>query len=224
MSIKHWPEGERPREKLLALGAAHLSDAELLAILLRVGIQGMSAVDLARHLLSEFGSLHALMSADAAALCRHKGMGPAAFAQFATVREIGRRLLAAEMAATPLFDNPSAVADYLRLRLGAESVEVCLVLLLNQQHHLQHTLELTRGTVNESTVYVREVVTLALKHRAAALILAHNHPGGGSEPSAADIALTARLKAALDLVDVRLLDHFVVTAHTAVSMAERGLL
>ena len=163
MSIKHWPEGERPREKLLALGTAHLSDAELLAILLRVGIPGMSAVDLARHLLSEFGSLHALMGADAATLCRHKGMGPAAFAQFATVREIGRRLLAAEMAATPLFDNPRAVADYLRLRLGAETVEVCLVLLLNQQHHLQHTVELTRGTVNESTVYVREVVTLGLK-------------------------------------------------------------
>lgn len=224
MSIKQWPEGERPREKLLALGAAHLSDAELLAILLRVGITGMSAVDLARHLLSEFGSLQALMGADAATLCRHKGMGPAAFTQFAAVREIGRRLLAAEMAAAPVFDNPAAVADYLRLRLGHERVEVCLALLLNQQHHLQHTAELTRGTVNESTVYIREVVTLALQHRAAALILAHNHPGGGSEPSAADIALTARLQSALNLVDVRLLDHFVITARTAVSMAERGLL
>lgn len=224
MSIKQWPEGERPREKLLALGAAQLSDAELLAILLRVGTQGMSAVDLARHLLREFGSLHALMGADAAALCRHKGMGPTAYAQFATVREIGRRLLAAEMAAAPVFDQVHTVADYLRLRLGQEPVEVCLALLLNQQHRLQQTVELARGTVTESTVYIREVVTLALKHQAAALILAHNHPGGSTEPSPADIALTRRLHAALNLVDVRLLDHFVVTAHAAVSMAERGLL
>ena len=222
MSIKHWPEGERPREKLLAHGATALSDAELLAILLRTGIQGMSAVDLARYLLQQFGSLAQLMSADAATLCRHKGMGMASYTQFAVVREIGRRVLAADMAAAPLFDQPQAVADYLRLQLGQEKVEVCLALLLNQQNRLLHTVELSRGTVAENQVYVREVVTLALQHHATALILAHNHPGGLATPSAEDIALTRRLQQALALVDVRLLDHFIVTSQHAASMAQLG--
>lgn len=224
MSIKHWPEGERPREKLLARGAAALSDAELLAILLRTGIQGSSAVDLARHLLAEFGTLGQLMNADAATLCRHKGMGMASYTQFAVVREIGRRLLAENMAVAPLLDCPQTVADYLRLLLGQEKIEVCLVLLLNQQHHLLQTVELTRGTVAENTVYVREVVTLALRHHATALILAHNHPGGSREPSTADITLTHRLQQALNLVDIQLLDHLVVAHHNVLSMAECGYL
>ena len=224
MSIKHWPEGERPREKLSALGAAALSDAELLAILLRTGSKGMSAVDLARYLLNEFGSLGRLMNAPERELVRHKGMGQASFTQFAVVREIGRRVLAEELQEGALFDSPKAAADFLRLHLGHERVEVSLVLLLNRQNRLINCVELSRGTVAENTVYVREVVKLALDHYADSLIVAHNHPGGSAEPSPSDIEWTGRLKQALELVDVRLLDHFIVTARQAVSLAEQGLL
>ena len=224
MSIKPWPEGERPREKLSALGAAALSDAELLAILLRTGIKGMSAVDLARYLLNEFGSLGRLMNAPERELVRHKGMGQASFTQFAVVREIGRRVLAEELQEGALFDIPKAAADFLRLHLGHERVEVSLVLLLNRQNRLINCVELSRGTVAENTVYVREVVKLALDHYADSLIVAHNHPGGAAEPSPSDIEWTGRLKQALELVDVRLLDHFIVTARQAVSLAEQGLL
>lgn len=224
MSIKHWPEGERPREKLSALGAAALSDAELLAILLRTGIKGMSAVDLARYLLNEFGSLGRLMNAPERELVRHKGMGQASFTQFAVVREIGRRVLAEELQEGALFDSPKAAADFLRLHLGHERVEVSLVLLLNRQNRLINCVELSRGTVAENTVYVREVVKLALDHYADSLIVAHNHPGGAAEPSPSDIEWTGRLKKALELVDVRLLDHFIVTARQVVSLAEQGLL
>ena len=224
MSIKHWPEGERPREKLSALGAAALSDAELLAILLRTGIKGMSAVDLARYLLNEFGSLGRLMNAPERELVRHKGMGQASFTQFAVVREIGRRVLAEELQEGALFDSPKAAADFLRLHLGHARVEVSLVLLLNRQNRLINCVELSRGTVAENTVYVREVVKLALDHYADSLIVAHNHPGGAAEPSPSDVEWTGRLKQALELVDVRLLDHFIVTARQAVSLAEQGLL
>ncbi|OSI13027.1 RadC family protein [Neisseria canis] len=224
MSIKHWPEGERPREKLLERGAAALSDAELLAILLRVGTRGMSAVDLARDLLREFGSLGRLLSAPVQELSKHKGMGPASYTQFAVVREVGRRVLGEELQQAPVFGSPQAVADYLRLQLGQEQVEVTLALLLNRQNQLISPVELARGTVAENTVYVREVVKLALENHASSIIIAHNHPGGSAEPSDEDIAFTRRLKAALDLVDVALLDHFVVTATQAVSFAERGLL
>lgn len=224
MSIKHWPEGERPREKLSALGAAALSDAELLAILLRTGIKGMSAVDLARYLLNEFGSLGRLMNAPERELVRHKGMGQASFTQFAVVREIGRRVLAEELQEGALFDSPKTAADFLRLHLGHERVEVSLVLLLNRQNRLINCVELSRGTVAENTVYVREVMKLALDHYADSLIVAHNHPGGAAEPSPSDIEWTGRLKQALELVDVRLLDHFIVTAKQAVSLAEQGLL
>ena len=224
MSIKHWPEGERPREKLSALGAAALSDAELLAILLRTGIKGMSAVDLARYLLNEFGSLGRLMNTPERELVRHKGMGQASFTQFAVVREIGRRVLAEELQEGALFDSPKAAADFLRQHLGHERVEVSLVLLLNRQNRLINCVELSRGTVAENTVYVREVVKLALDHYADSLIVAHNHPGGAAEPSPSDVEWTGRLKQALELVDVRLLDHFIVTARQAVSLAEQGLL
>ena len=194
MSIKHWPEGERPREKLSALGAAALSDAELLAILLRTGIKGMSAVDLARYLLNEFGSLGRLMNAPERELVQHKGMGQASFTQFAVVREIGRRVLAEELQEGALFDSPKAGADFLRLHLGHERVEVSLVLLLNRQNRLINCVELSRGTVAENTVYVREVVKLALDHYADSLIVAHNHPGGAAEPSPSDTEWTGRLK------------------------------
>ncbi|MDO4879379.1 MAG: DNA repair protein RadC [Neisseria sp.] len=224
MSIKHWPQGERPREKLSALGAAALSDAELLAVLLRTGTRGMSAVDLARYLLNEFGSLGRLMSAPERELVRHKGMGRAGFTQFAVVREIGRRVLAEELREGALFDNPQSAADFLRLQLGHERVEVSLVLLLNRQNRLIDCVELSRGTVAENTAYVREIVKLALDRYADSLIVAHNHPGGAAQPSPADLEWTARLKQALALVDIRLLDHFIITAHQAVSLAERGLM
>ncbi|SAY50980.1 RadC family protein [Neisseria weaveri] len=224
MSIKQWPEGERPREKLLERGAAALSDAELLAVLLRVGTRGMSAVDLARYLLNEFGSLGNLLSAEAKVLSRYKGMGLAGYTQFAVVREIGRRVLSEELRQQPVFTSPENVLDFLRLQLGLEKVEVSMVLFLNQQNQLIAERELSRGTVSENMVYVREVVKLALDQHAASIILAHNHPGGSPEPSPEDVAFTKRLRQALELVDVRLLDHFIVTAQRAVSFAERGLL
>lgn len=224
MSIKQWPEGERPREKLMARGAAALSDAELLAILLRVGTRGMSAVDLARHLLQQFGSLGGLMSADARALATHKGMGVASFTQFAVVKEIGRRILSEELQQHMTLSNPQAAGDYLRLKLGHEKVEVSVALLLNRQNRLIAVRELSRGTVAENTVYIRETVKLALEEYADGLIIAHNHPGGHARPSEADIQFTKRLAQALDLVDVSLLDHFVVTAREAYSMRQAGLM
>ena len=206
MSIKQWPEGERPREKLLARGAGALSDAELLAILLRVGTRGMSAVDLARYLLNEFGSLGKLMSADAKTLSTYKGMGLASFTQFAVVKEIGRRILGEDLQENITLSSPKAVADYLRLHLGHEKIEVSTALLLNRQNRL----------------IIREIVKLALDEYADSLIIAHNHPGGSATPSQSDIAFTGRLKQALALVDVSLLDHFIVTAKEVCSMREQG--
>ena len=222
MSIKHWPEGERPREKLLERGAGALSDAELLAILLRVGTRGMSAVDLARYLLNEFGSLGKLMNADIKSLSSYKGMGAASFTQFAVVREIGRRILSEELRENIIFSNPQTVADYLRLNLGHERVEVSYALLLNRQNQLIAMRELSRGTVAENTVYIREIVKLALDEYADSLIIAHNHPGGSARPSETDIGFTKRLAQALDLVDVSLLDHFIVTAKEVCSLRETG--
>ncbi|MDO4998458.1 MAG: DNA repair protein RadC [Neisseria sp.] len=224
MSIKDWPEGERPREKLLERGAAALSDAELLAILLRVGTKGMSAVDLARYLLNELGSLGKLMNAPERELCHYKGMGAASFTQFAVVKEIGRRVLLEEMQTATVFNSPSAVADFLRFQLGHERVEVSLLLLLNQQNQLIKQVELSRGTLAENTIYIREIVKLVLDNHASAVILAHNHPAGSPEPSHEDITITRRLAQALDLVDARLLDHFIVTPQQCTSFAERGLL
>lgn len=222
MSIKHWPEGERPREKLLARGPAALNDAELLAILLRVGTKGMSAVDLARYLLNELGSLGKLMHADLKTLSAYKGMGVASFTQFAVVREIGRRILSEDLQQNISLNHPTAVADYLRLNLGHEKIEVSIALLLNRQHQLIAIRELSRGTVAENTVYIREMVKLALEEYADSLIIAHNHPGGSAKPSEADIHFTRRLAQALALVDVTLLDHFIVTTQSICSLREAG--
>lgn len=224
MSIKDWQAGERPREKLLQRGAAALSDAELLAVLLRSGTAGISAVDMARALLSRFGGLGGVMHAPFAALSQQKGMGLAAWAQFAVVMEIGRRVLGEELRQADAFASPQAAGDYLRLRLGRETVEVCTALFLNSQNQMLACEELSRGTVAENTVYVREVAARALAHHAAAVIIAHNHPSGCTEPSAADHAFTARLQAALQLLDIVLLDHFIITAQAAVSFAARGWL
>ena len=225
MAITDWPQDERPREKLLGRGPAALSDAELLALFLRVGIRGKSAVDLARDLLERFGSLTCLCAAPADDFAAVPGMGLAKYAQLQAVMELARRALNEEMAARDVFDSPSAVRDWLRLRIGSLPHEVFCVLLLDARNRLIEAVELFRGTLTQTSVYPREVVKLALSRNAAAVILAHNHPSGASEPSGADELLTRNLKQALDLVDVRVLDHFIVTAHARpLSFAERGLL
>ena len=220
--IKDWPAGERPREKLLARGAHGLSDAELLAIFLRTGIAGRSAVDLARDLLAEFGSLRALLKADKAAFCRAKGLGEAKFAQLQAVLELARRHLAEALPERSALNDPALVRDYLISRLREQPQEVFLGLFLDKQMKLIAAEELARGSLGEAQVYPREVVKAALRLGAAAVIFAHNHPSGHAEPSLADKALTERLKTALGSVDVRLIDHFVVAEGEPVSLAARG--
>ena len=225
MAINHWPAQERPRERLLAHGAGKLSDAELLAIFLRVGVRGKSAVDLARDLLKHFGSLNRLFAAQAREFVPINGMGDAKYAQLQAVIEMARRALREEMAMGDALASPRAVRDYLQLAIGALPYEVFMVLLLDAQNRLIASEELFRGTLTQTSVYPREVVKLALKHNAAGAIFAHNHPSGVAEPSRADEALTASLRQALGLVEVKVLDHFIVAGNTApLSFAERGLL
>jgi len=226
MAITDWPEGERPRERLLAHGAEALSDAELLAIYLRVGVRGKSAVDLARELLLRFkGSLSALVEASLEELASVSGIGMAKAAQLKASFELARRALAREMSTRDSFSSPGKVRDWLRLKLAARQNEVFMALWLDAQNRLIRADELFAGTLTQTSVYPREVVKAALANNAAAVILAHNHPSGVAEPSAADEMLTRNLKAALALVDVKVLDHFIV-AGTGVplSFAERGLL
>ncbi len=225
MAITDWPEDERPRERLLAQGAAALSDAELLAIFLRVGIKGKSAVDLARDLIRRFGSLNRLFVASQDEFSAIPGMGPAKFAQLQAVLEMSRRALAEEMKQGNAFASPGAVRDFLRLHLSGLAHEVFFALWLDAQNRLIASEELFRGTLTQTSVYPREVVKKALWHNAAAVVLAHNHPSGVSEPSSADELLTRELKRALALVDVRVLDHFIVAGQSSpLSFAERGLL
>lgn len=225
MAITDWPEDERPREKLLARGAAALSDAELLAIFLRVGVKGKSAVDLARELLQRFDSLNALVAASAAEFAAVPGMGSAKYVQFQAVAELSRRLLHEEMTDRDILSSPRQVRDFLRLKLAALPYEVFMVLLLDAQNRLITATELFRGTLTQTSVYPREIVKLALAHNAAAAVFAHNHPSGVAQPSRADEALTKTLKQALGLVDVQLLDHFIVAGmQEPLSFAERGLL
>ena len=225
MAIKHWPESERPRERLLKHGAATLSDAELLAIFLRVGVKGASAVDLARSLMSRFGSLNRLFAASAPEFSDIPGMGNAKYAQLQAVLELARRALREELTSGDALTSPRIVRDYLRLTLSSLPHEVFMVLLLDAQNRLIAAVELFRGTLTQTSVHPREVVKLALSHNAAGAILAHNHPSGVAEPSRADEALTQALKQALALVDVKLLDHFIVAGSTGpLSFVERGLL
>jgi DNA repair protein RadC len=224
VSIVDWPAGERPREKLLARGAAALSDAELLAIFLRTGMKGRSAVDLARELLNRYGSLTRLFAAGLEDFCTTKGMGPAKFVQLQAVLEMSRRALQEELQRGAVFDSPHVVRDYLQLLLAGRQQEVFLVLFLDTQHRVIAYEELFHGSLSQTSVYPREVVKRALAHNAAAVILAHNHPSGVAEPSGADQLLTCALKQALALVDVAVLDHFVVAAGQTLSFAERGLL
>lgn len=221
-SIKDWPEDERPRERLLARGAAGLSDAELLAIFLRTGIAGRSAVDLARDLLQEFGGLRALLRADQAEFCRAKGLGQAKYAQLQAVLELARRHLAEELGARDLLAEPSAVQRYLVARLREERQEVFIGLFLDSQLKLIATEELARGTINAAQVFPREVVKAALRLGATAVVFAHNHPSGHAEPSLQDRLITERLKAALSTIEVRVIDHFVIGEGEPVSLAARG--
>lgn len=222
MVISQWPEEERPREKLLSKGAEALSDAELLAIFLRTGLPGVTAIDLARQLLSQFGGLGPLLSADCQTFCVGKGLGKAKYAQLQAVLELTRRYLYEQLAENPVFTCATQVRDYLSVKMCDYRREVFAVLLLDNQHRLLGSHELFSGTIDGASVYPREVVRLALEKQAAAVILAHNHPSGIAEPSRADIAITKRLREALQLVDIRLLDHFVIGRGEVVSLAERG--
>ncbi|TDQ37024.1 RadC family protein [Thiopseudomonas denitrificans] len=222
MSIRLWPEHERPREKLLRSGAMVLSDAELLAIFLRTGVQGCSAVELARRLLGEFGGLRQLLEADQDEFTSHLGLGPAKFAQLQAVLEMGRRHLEATIKRESALESPQAVRDFLKARLRHEPHEVFACLFLDTRHRVLAFEPLFYGTIDGASVYPRQVVKRALAHNAAALILSHNHPSGVAEPSQADRMLTERLKEALALVDVRILDHFIVGDGEPLSMVEYG--
>jgi DNA repair protein RadC len=224
MAIPDWPESERPREKLLKNGAANLSDAELLAIFLRTGMAGKSAVDLARELLTRFNGLTGLFSADQPAFCSVPGMGPAKYAQLQAVLEMARRALEEKMKSGDAMSSPQSVRDYLRLTLQGKKHEIFVGIFLDAQNRTIAAEELFKGTLTQTSVYPREVVKRALHHNAAAIIFAHNHPSGLPEPSRADEMLTQSLKQALALVDVNVLDHFIVGGGTATSFAERGLI
>ena len=224
MLLKDLPEDARPREKLLARGPGALSDAELLALLLRTGLPGKNALQMGQELLDRFGGVAGLLHTGADNLKSIKGLGPAKRAEIVAVLELARRALTAQLKQQTLFDSPEAVRDYLQLQLGSRPYEIFAVLFLDSQHRLIVLEELFRGTLTQTSVYPREVVVRALALNAASVVLAHNHPSGTAQPSRADEALTQTLKAALGLVDVRVLDHFVVTSTEAVSMAERGLL
>jgi DNA repair protein RadC len=223
MLLKDLPQEARPREKLLSRGAAALSDAELLALLLRSGIPGKNVLQLAQELVDRFGGVAGLLHTPAEALKTVKGLGPAKRAELVAVLELARRALAQQLTQKPFFNTPQAVRDYLQLQLGGLHHEVFAVLFLDSQHRLIALEEMFRGTLTQTSVYPREVVKQALTLNASSVVLAHNHPSGTAQPSRADEALTHTLKAALALVDVRVLDHFVVTASQAVSMAELGL-
>jgi DNA repair protein RadC len=223
MAIADWPESERPRERLLAQGAGALSDAELVAVLLRTGVRGKSAVDLGRELIERFHGLGGLFER----ICGRdavKGLGAAKRAQFAAAVELARRCLAEQMKKRSALTSPGAVRDYLRLALAAKPHEVFVCIWLDAQHRVIDCVEAFRGTLTQTSVYPREIVKAALAANAAAVIFAHNHPSGAAQPSQADELLTRNLKEALALVEVKVLDHFIVAGNQAISFAERGLL
>ncbi|HXX13052.1 MAG TPA: DNA repair protein RadC [Burkholderiales bacterium] len=224
MAINDWPEGERPREKLRERGAAALSTAELLAIVLRTGMRGKSAVDLGRELLQECGNLSSLFSADLDRLLAIKGLGNAKAVQLQAVIELARRALQEQIKPGLNLNSPRTVRDFLRLTLRSQDKESFLGIFLDAQNRVLAVEELSSGTLTQTSVFPREVVKRALKSNAAAVVFAHNHPSGLAEPSRADEVLTQALKQALALVDVKVLDHFIVGGSSAMSFAERGLL
>ena len=224
MPIKDWPADERPREKLLQRGAEALTDAELLAIFLRTGVVGKTAVDLARELLGEYRGLANLLAAEQSRFCGSSGLGPAKYAQLQAVLEMSRRYLMESLQRGSVLACPSDTRKFLKARLRAYPYEVFSCLFLDNRHRVIEYEELFRGTIDGASVHPREVVRRAMHHNAAALIIAHNHPSGIAEPSQADARITRRIKDALALVDVRLLDHFIVGDGEPTSLAERGLL
>ncbi len=224
MLLKDLPQDARPREKLLARGPGALSDAELLALLLRTGLPGKNALQMGQELVDTFGGVSGLLHTPVEALSKIKGLGPAKRAEIVAVLELARRALASQLQERTMFSNPQAIRDYLQLQLGSRDHEIFAVLFLDTQHRLIVLEEMFRGTLTQTSVYPREVVVRALALNAANVVLAHNHPSGTAKPSRADEAITHTLKAALALLDVRVLDHFIVTSTEAVSMAELGLL
>lgn len=224
MTIKDWPAYERPREKLLHRGASFLSDAELLAIFLRTGCAGRSAVDLARDLLSQFGSLRALLEASQNQFCHAHGLGQAKYAQLQAVLEMAKRHLAEDLTLKQAFPDIETVRSFLKAQLRHLRHEVFAALFLDSQHRLIRYEELFKGTIDGASVYPREVVRKVLDCNAAAVIFAHNHPSGAAEPSQADRHITRQLQQALALIEVRVLDHFVIGEGETASFAERGWL
>ncbi len=222
--MKDLPAALRPREKLLAFGPAALGDTELLALLLRTGLPGQGVLDWSTELMTRFGGLAGLLGTDGAALKGVKGLGPAKRAELQAVLELARRAMRAELVDRPVFTQPDKVRDFLRVQLASLDHEVFGVLFLDTAHHLLAWEPLFRGSLAQTTVYPREVVRRAMALNASAVILAHNHPSGLAEPSRSDEVLTRRLAEALALVDVRVLDHFVVGGKQITSFAERGLL
>jgi DNA repair protein RadC len=224
MAIKDWPDDERPREKLLRRGAAALTDAELLAIFLRTGVRGKSAVDMARDLLNEFGSLRALLDADQLRFCQSNGLGNAKYTQLQAVLEMARRHFNEILQRGDALTSPDITRAYLSAQLRGYSYEVFACLFLDNQHRVIKLEELFRGTIDSASVYPREVAKRVLHHNAAAVIFAHNHPSGICEPSQADKHITDKLKQALALFDIRVLDHFIIGDGSPYSFAEHGLL
>ncbi len=224
MPITDWPTQERPREKLLAQGANSLSDAELLAIFLRTGVRGKSAVDLGRSLLSEFGSLRHIIGADPERFCKSHGLGLAKYAQLQAAIEMVQRYLYQNLQRGEVITNPIETRNFLTLRLRKREQEVFACLFLDSANHVIHYDEIFQGTINAATVHPREVVKRALSYNAAAVILAHNHPSGIAEPSVADKHVTTQLKDALALIDVRVLDHLIIGDGQITSFVEKGLL
>ena len=224
MSIKDWPHSERPREKLLASGAATLSDAELLAIFLQTGVAGKSAVEVARETLQTFGSISAMLCCDQKYFCDHQGLGPARFALLQAAREISRRQVFETLRQGDVLSSPEQVRHYLSLHLAGLGHEVSSALFLDNRHRVIEYRELFTGTIDSAAVYPREVVKHCLSCNAAAVIFAHNHPSGVAEPSDTDVRLTRKLTDALALIDVRVLDHLIIGQGVQTSLAERGLM
>ncbi|BDX04529.1 RadC family protein [Planctobacterium marinum] len=224
MKLSQWPEAERPREKLLNLGPQSLSDAELLAIFLRTGIPGFNAVELARQLLVEFGSVKRLLSANLGQFCQGKGLGKAKFVQLQAVLELSRRYFESEPQSKTQFTSSSFTSEFISRRMAGYSQEVFAMLMLDSQHQYLHFQPVFFGTINAAPVYPRELVKLALSYNAAAVVLAHNHPSGIAEPSQADKHITLRIVQAMELMDIRVLDHIVIGDGQHTSMAERGMM
>lgn len=222
MSILHWPKAERPQEKLLSQGAHHLSDAELLAVFLRTGIKGKSVLDVARSALAKFGHWRGLLEAPQLEFCDTAGLGVVKYVQLQAALEISKRHLFSTLVRGDILHNPSDTQRFLLAKLRHYTHEVFACLYLDVRHRVTHFAELFHGTLDNTQIHPREVIKSALAHNAAAVIFAHNHPSGNAEPSSADIVVTQQLKAALDLVDIRVLDHIIIGDAEVVSFAKRG--